>query len=60
MRSMKTSGASKEVWQPHVTVLLEMKKKLAAMKGEPEVTNKTDKSSKKVSHIRQFSIISSD
>lgn len=47
VRSMKTSGAPKEEWQPHVTVLLEMKKKLAAMKGEPEVTNKKDKSSKK-------------
>lgn len=32
VRSMKEKGAAKAEWQPHVQVLLDMKKQLEAMK----------------------------
>lgn len=39
VRSMKEGGAAKGEWQPHVKVLLEMKKQLESMKkATPQVT----------------------
>ncbi|XP_054262905.1 methionine--tRNA ligase, cytoplasmic-like [Macrosteles quadrilineatus] len=42
VRSMKEGGAAKSEWQPHVKVLLEMKKQLEGMKkATPQVQNQT-------------------
>lgn len=35
VRSLKTSGADKKVWQPEVDILLDLKKKLTAATGAP-------------------------
>lgn len=43
VRSMKEGGAAKGEWQPHVKVLLEMKKQLESMKkATPQVTLPAD------------------
>lgn len=47
VRTLKASS-DKSVWQPHVTVLLDLKKQLAALKGEPEQPKKPAKAPKQV------------
>lgn len=43
MRTLKTSGVEKSVWQPEVTILLELKKQLALLQkpDEPKVVTKS-------------------
>lgn len=43
MRGLKSSGVEKSVWQPEVTILLELKKQLALLQGpaEPKVVTKS-------------------
>uniref|UniRef100_A0A1B6DHK9 Methionine--tRNA ligase, cytoplasmic n=2 Tax=Clastoptera arizonana TaxID=38151 RepID=A0A1B6DHK9_9HEMI len=45
VRTLKASS-DKSVWQPQVTVLLDMKKQLAALLGEPEPVTSSKKKSK--------------
>lgn len=43
VRKMKSGGVDKAIWQAEVNVLLELKKKLAVAKGEPEPAAKPKK-----------------
>lgn len=43
VRKLKSSGVDKAIWQGEVTILLELKKKLAVAKGEPVVVEKPKK-----------------
>lgn len=47
VRKMKSGGVDKAIWQAEVNILLDLKKKLAATKGEPDPTQKPTKSKKK-------------
>lgn len=46
VRKMKSGGVDKAIWQGEVNILLEMKKKLALTKGQPDPTEKPNKKKK--------------
>lgn len=46
VRKMKSGGVDKAIWQAEVNVLLDLKKKLALTKGEPDPTEKPSKKKK--------------
>lgn len=52
VRSLKSSGVAKKVWQPEVAVLLELKKKLAAASGNP-VSGASKKGNKNTSQKQE-------
>ncbi|XP_075225547.1 methionyl-tRNA synthetase 1 isoform X2 [Lycorma delicatula] len=55
IREMKASGQTKSEWQPHVNVLLDMKKQLEEMKASvPSVSELEDKIAKQGDIVRQL------